>query len=188
MPKVFNTINYEGNSGWEVKSLNTDEHGSALGDIALPIYSYEGGVYYEDGTKYRIGFNRKENKYFANVINNTPAFNEEVLWGNSVSGVKGFYATLEMSTDGTIARTSQAVVNSATIPLKQINGALVIGKVVLGEGVTAGTVIVYITGNNIIVDTPQTISNDVELFIGGTDPGGFKELFAVSSNYVVSSN
>ena len=56
------------------------------------------------------------------------------------------------------------------------------------RGVTAGTVIISITGNNIIVDTPQTISNDVELFIGGTDPGGFKELFAVSSNYVVSSN
>ena len=188
MPKVFNTVNYEGNSGWEVKSLNTDEHGSALGDTALPIYSYEEGVYYEGGTKYRIGFNRKENKYFANIVNNSPAFSEEVLWGNSVSGVKGFYATVEMSTDGTIARTAQAVNNSVTIPLNQIKGDLIVGKVVLGEGVTAGTAIVSITGNNINVGTPQTISNDVELLIGGTDPGGFKELFAVSSNYVVSSN
>ena len=187
MVKVFNTVNYEGNSGWEVKSLNTDEQSSALGDIALPIYSYEEGVYYEDGTKYRIGFNRKENKYFANIVNNSPAFSEEILWGSSVSGVKGFYATIEMSTDGTIARTAQSVNNSITIPLNQIKGDLTVGKAVLGEGVTAGTVIVSITGNNIDVNTPQTISNDVELLIGGTDPGGFKELFAVSSNYAESS-
>ena len=92
-----------------------------------------------------------------------------------------------MSTDGTIARTAQAVNNSVTIPLNQIKGNLAVGKAVLGEGVTAGTVIVSITGNNIDVDTPQTISNDVELLIGGTDPGGFKELFAVSSNYSESS-
>jgi hypothetical protein len=109
------------------------------------------------------------------------------LWGSSVSGVKGFYATIEMSTDGTIARTAQSVNNSITIPLNQIKGDLTVGKAVLGEGVTAGTVIVSITGNNIDVNTPQTISNDVELLIGGTDPGGFKELFAVSSNYAESS-
>ena len=187
MPKVFNTVNYEGNSGWKVKSLNTDEHNPALGDVALPIYSYEEGVYYEDGVKYRIGFNRKENKYFANIVNNSYASSGEVLWGNSVTGVKGFYATLEMSTDGTIARTSQSVNNSTTIPLNQIKGSLVVGDTVAGDGVASGTLIVSITGDNIEVNTPQTISNDVELLIGGTDPGGFKELFAVSSNYSESS-
>jgi hypothetical protein len=37
------------------------------------------------------------------------------------------------------------------------------------------------------VNTPQTILNNTSLIIGGTDPGGFKELFAVSSNYSESS-
>jgi hypothetical protein len=103
--KSFNTINYEGSNGWKVNSFVTDEYTasdlSEVGDNALPIYSYDEGVYYDGGVKYRIGFNRKENKYFASIVNNSPAFQEEVLWGRSVSGVKGFYATVKMSTDET---------------------------------------------------------------------------------------
>ena len=51
-----------------------------------------------------------------------------------------------------------------------------------------GTVIVSVPSNNsIIVNLSQTISIDTEIMIGGTDPGGAKELFAVSSNYSESS-
>ncbi len=103
--KSFNTVNYEGSNGWKVSSFSTDEYSTSnlneVGDTALPIYSYDEGVYYEGGVKYRIGFNRKENKYFASIVNNSPAFQEEVLWGRSVSGVKGFYATVKVSTDAT---------------------------------------------------------------------------------------
>ena len=45
------------------------------------------------------GFDRKENKYVANLRNFTPASNGEVIWGDSISGVKGFYALGTFSTD-----------------------------------------------------------------------------------------
>tara|TARA_R110000796_G_scaffold251690_1_gene383701 strand:- start:49 stop:1428 length:1380 start_codon:yes stop_codon:yes gene_type:complete len=125
MNKVFNTINYEGSNGWKVDSFATDEHSetslASIGDTAASIYSYDEGAYIENGVKYRVGFNRKENKYHANIINASLPYQDEVLWGNSVTGVKGFFATVKVSTDNT------------------------------------------------------------------TNPGGAKELFAVSSNYVESS-
>jgi len=142
MSKVFKTINYEGSNGWQVTSFNSDETGPDLLDsnwssnfdtanrfelvndvpVYKPtVYSYDEGVYTEDGVKYRVGFNRKENKYHANLVNNTSARQEEVLFGNSMTGIKGYFSTVTVSTDAT------------------------------------------------------------------TDPGGLKELFAVSSNYSESS-
>ncbi len=50
-------------------------------------------------SKYYAGFNRKENKYVSNLINNSSATTGEVIWGNSISGIKGFYATVTLSTD-----------------------------------------------------------------------------------------
>ena len=85
------------------------------------IKSYEEGAYSENGVTYRVGFNRKENKYNASILNNSNIRAEEVLGGSSVSGIKGYFANVTISTDAT------------------------------------------------------------------TDPGGAKELFAVSSNYSESS-
>jgi hypothetical protein len=45
------------------------------------------------------GFDRKENKYVGNLRNFTPASNGEVIWGRSISGIKGFYALGTFSTD-----------------------------------------------------------------------------------------
>lgn len=45
------------------------------------------------------GFDRKENKYVANLNNNSFATEGEVTWGSSISGVKGFYAIATLSTD-----------------------------------------------------------------------------------------
>lgn len=50
---------------------------------------------------YHAGFSRKENKYVANLINNSAANDSEVVWGNSISGIKGFYALATFSTDST---------------------------------------------------------------------------------------
>ncbi len=134
MSKVFKTVNYEGSNGWQVTSFNSDETGPDLLNnnwssdfdtanvVDKPtVYSYDEGVYTEGGVKYRVGFNRKENKYHANLVNNTAARQEEVLFGNSMTGIKGYFSTVTVSTDAT------------------------------------------------------------------TDPGGLKELFAVSSNYSESS-
>jgi len=51
--------------------------------------------------KYYAGFVLKENKYVANLINNSLPSPGEIVYGNMVSGIKGFYSTVKMSTDGT---------------------------------------------------------------------------------------
>ena len=51
--------------------------------------------------RYYAGFDRKENKYVANLINNTPPNPGEVIFNQDISGIKGFYATVKMSTDST---------------------------------------------------------------------------------------
>ena len=127
--KNFKTVNYEGSNGWQVESFLSDAEGFDLqsnaqqqyNDSAKLVRSYEEGLYNEGGVPYRAGFNRKENKYFANLINNSVARPGEVFFGDATTGIKGYLATVKVSTDAT------------------------------------------------------------------TDPGGTKELFAVSTEFVVSS-
>ena len=68
-------------------------------DTTNSVHSYDTGKYYENGVTKRAGFDRKENKYVANLVNSTSARTGEVLWGNSMSGIKGFLATVTVSTD-----------------------------------------------------------------------------------------
>jgi len=49
--------------------------------------------------RYQAGFNLKENKYVANLINNSVASEREINFGNEISGIKGFYANVTISTD-----------------------------------------------------------------------------------------
>ena len=127
--KNFKTVNYEGSNGWQVETFLSDAEGFDLqssaqqqyNDSAKLVRSYEEGLYTESGVPYRAGFNRKENKYFANLINNSAARPGEVFFGDATTGIKGYLATVKVSTDAT------------------------------------------------------------------TDPGGTKELFAVSTEFVVSS-
>ena len=97
--KVFKTINYEGSTGWEVPSFNA-ARSFKLNDTSNLIYSYDEGAYTQDGIQYYAGFYNKEGKYFANIVNNsnigTPG---EVIYGASISGVKGYYATVTIRTD-----------------------------------------------------------------------------------------
>ena len=125
--KNFLTINYEGNSGWKVVSIESDETGfdpewsagSPLGtwklyyDNTNAVYSYYEGQYDGAGNTgatasptnpplLHAGFDRKENRYVANLVNagnDTNAWPGEVIYGGEVSGIKGFYATVKMSTD-----------------------------------------------------------------------------------------
>jgi hypothetical protein len=119
--KVFKTINYEGSNGWQVDSFVSDLTGigsvdtnfqnfgtTNTRDTTSLIYSYNEGAYDNYGNQYpatlipplnRAGFNRKENKYTANLINNSPAAPGEVIFGNQMSGIKGHFSTVTMSTD-----------------------------------------------------------------------------------------
>jgi len=109
LSKVFKTINYEGSTGWEVSEFNaarsfelTDISNSIRPDLNnanLSIISYDEGGYSQNGIQYYAGFYKKEGKYFANLINNSQETAGEVTWGDTISGVKGYYATVTIRTD-----------------------------------------------------------------------------------------
>ena len=108
LSKNFKTIAYEGSDGWQVDSFVSDVTGDILSiesdeirDTTNPVLSYGEGLYTENGIPYRIGFNRKDNKYVANLINNSPASPGEVNFGKSITGIKGFFSIVTMSTDTT---------------------------------------------------------------------------------------
>jgi len=121
--KNFLTIGYEGSSGWEVTSIKSDFEGFDYKYYTSPAGGFEQD---QDTTnsvlsflkgKYEIatpansgiaaitppfahaGFTRKENKYVANLKNNSTVRPGEVIYGSSVSGIKGYYATVLLSTD-----------------------------------------------------------------------------------------
>lgn len=104
--KNFQTINYEGSNGWQVDVISTDEYqpttftNNSISDTASTISSYSEGKYIHRGVEYRSGFNRRENKYFANLKNNGVILREsQVLGGANMSGVKGTYLEVKLSTD-----------------------------------------------------------------------------------------
>lgn len=111
--KVFKTISYEGTNGWEVESFKSDVQGVDLNnysgppslndyqDVSASVYSYDEGSYTEGGVTYRAGFDRKEGKYMSNLVNNSTARIDEVVYGVDMSGIKGYYATVKIKTDAT---------------------------------------------------------------------------------------
>ena len=116
--KVFLTVGYEGASGWKVTKADSDFTGSSIQynssgastgqwynffDSSSLIFSYEEGFYNDPQSTEpkRAGFDRKENKYVASFINDSLVNPGEVIFGNQVSGLKGFYLDITMSTDAT---------------------------------------------------------------------------------------
>ena len=63
----------------------------------LSVFNTENPSY----SAFHAGFDRKENKYVGNLRNFTPASNGEIIWGESISGIKGFYSLATFSTDTT---------------------------------------------------------------------------------------
>ena len=93
--KVFQTINYEGSIDWTVSSLS-----ASSGDIGqVPISKYILPTSLNDFSNelFTNSFKRKENKYFANILNNSSAAAGEVVFGNNMTGIKGFFSTVKFS-------------------------------------------------------------------------------------------
>jgi len=72
------------------------------------IFSYMTGAYDDYGNSYpntlyppinRAGFDRKENKYMAVLMNKSEPNPEEISFGNEISGIKGYFAVVDMSLD-----------------------------------------------------------------------------------------
>jgi hypothetical protein len=123
LSKNFQTVNYEGDNGWQVDLFTSDKQGpdysSPWGDWGMSqditnasggisVKSYLGGAYDSTGNTfpttlippiYYHGFERKENKYYAIIYNNSAPTSGEVIHGQQVSGIKGRFATVTMSTD-----------------------------------------------------------------------------------------
>ena len=93
MVKNFQTINYEGDSGWRMDSFKTNT------DSTLPITSSVFVTTLEQMQNSLLinRFKLKEDKYYADLVNGTPSQNGEVVWGSSSSGVKGFFGEVTMS-------------------------------------------------------------------------------------------
>ena len=125
LQKNFLTIDYEGFSGWKASVISSDQTGANINrttggvlsggfsfsnDSATVINSYVEGAYDglgNTGTSanpvntplLRGGFDRKENRYVANFVNNSTQAPGEILFGDSISGLKGFYLDITFSTD-----------------------------------------------------------------------------------------
>jgi hypothetical protein len=98
LSKVFKTVNYEGSTGWEVSSFSA-ARSFELNDTSNLVYSYDEGAYTNNGIQYYAGFYNKEGKYFANLVNSSQPTTGEVVFGDDMTGVKGYYATVTISTD-----------------------------------------------------------------------------------------
>jgi len=135
LQKNFQTINYEGDNGWQVDSILSDFTGvggpnlaGLAGDLTQTVtrdggnatitnpvltstpavWSYNQGSYDNYGNQYptrlippinNAGFARMENKYKAFIPNNSTVAPGEILFGSSMTGIKGYFATVTMSTD-----------------------------------------------------------------------------------------
>ena len=109
MSKVFKTINYEGSDGWTVTSQITSES-----DIGNPILSFLQGTYDSSvpprtGTaasgpgsvapRRYAGFAKKEGKYHGKIVNGTGVKSREIIFGNDMTGIKGYFSTVTITTD-----------------------------------------------------------------------------------------
>tara|TARA_R110001632_G_scaffold176772_2_gene296514 strand:+ start:6249 stop:7610 length:1362 start_codon:yes stop_codon:yes gene_type:complete len=100
--KNFKTINYEGNDGWEVESITTPS-GSGLRINKASSVSESRSTLADMQTQlFSNNFKRKENKYFANIVNSSQPEAGQIVFSSSGSGVKGFFATVKMSVDNTL--------------------------------------------------------------------------------------
>ena len=95
MSKIFSTLNYEGSSGWALGTFYSDS------DVAVPISLAVNSSNLVDlqNQLFTNNFKRKENKYFGTLINNTPVNYGEVVFGQSVNGIKGYYANVRLTYD-----------------------------------------------------------------------------------------
>ena len=100
--KNFKTINYEGSNDWELDSMQTSTDNALPITKAINIQTQASTLVDLQNQLFQNNFKVKENKYFANLINNTSSQPGEIVWGQSSSGIKGFFATVQMSIDNTL--------------------------------------------------------------------------------------
>jgi len=104
--KVFQTINYEGGPGWELDSFIGSSSDSSL---PIGVYQPQTTLVGLEGALFSNNFKKKENKFFANLINGSDPTQGEIIFGNSVSGVKGFFSTVKLKISATTQFNTSAI-------------------------------------------------------------------------------
>jgi len=96
--KSFKTINYEGGINWAMTSISTDS-----GDTARFINAYTMPLTLADleNSLFSNEFKKKEDKYFANLVNTSADSSGEVVYGASISGIKGYTAKVKFTATNT---------------------------------------------------------------------------------------
>lgn len=87
-----------------VDSVLNIEQGNVLnfsGTVSRPDYLSVFGTSDPGLERYYAGFVLKENKYVSSIINNSSISPGEIVFGDQMSGIKGFYAIAKLSTDNT---------------------------------------------------------------------------------------
>ena len=210
--KVFKTVNYEGSTGWEVTEFNGQREFDLV-DTSDLVYSYDEGSYIQSGIQYHAGFYNKEGKYFANLVNSSGVTSKEVVFGSSVSGVKGYYSTVTIKTDNSTSEYSATAiaVSSGVSPsisitiqkssltqepdsfvgvsIRYVNGDFQwfnnpLGVAVISTVIDNGNVLTLSWDSTKYGTVLAAGNQTVRLNKGG---GKTRELFAVSSEYVESS-
>jgi len=98
--KVFKTINYEGGSDWIVSTLTASS--GDLGQVPITQYVLPTSLADFQNELFTNSFKKKENKYFANILNNSPVSSGEVVFGNNMTGIKGFFSTIKFTLNNDI--------------------------------------------------------------------------------------
>tara|TARA_B100000768_G_scaffold87677_1_gene82393 strand:+ start:6833 stop:8389 length:1557 start_codon:yes stop_codon:yes gene_type:complete len=98
--KNFQTINYEGDTGWRMAEFKTNT------DNALSISQATFVTTLEQMQNELLinNFKLKEDKYYADLANNTSSQSGEVLFGRSSSGVKGFFGEVTMTVNNSAGK------------------------------------------------------------------------------------
>ena len=120
--KVFKNLSYEGTAGWKVNNIKTDLDDANLSsesftDSAFDISAYSNALDYDlPGLQ---AFNKKENKYLSYLQNSSAIDENEIIFGEAISGVKGMYVssvfetnTAETSKKELFAVSSETVLSS----------------------------------------------------------------------------
>ena len=89
--KNFNTINYEGSDTWNIIDIVTDT------DQAENISAFD----INNQDIIISAFKKVHNKYYSPVFNKTPSAPNEIVFGDDLSGIKGFFTKMKIKTNDT---------------------------------------------------------------------------------------
>ena len=90
--KNFQTINYEGDTGWAMTQLATNTDRALRIEAAQPVYTLQ----QMQDSLMQNRFKKIEDKYYADITNTSDDALGQVVSSRSSSGVKGFYAEVTM--------------------------------------------------------------------------------------------